>query len=452
MGVGRRVILASTALAACIVAGCGGSGGGTPSGSPTPAPTAEPAVASRPLAAGDAVSYAGSTTVTQNFAGSIPPGTSTITSRVAQSIVVSGPVTYNGLSAFDFKTSETDTAPLQQIGITTDTYYGTAPAATAGFSDLLSSGYTSIDTLGERTTVALGGANQLVDILPETGQSWTNNGAQTVSTGEADGTSETRTYAANGSYADTTTYPQGSQFTPQPAPLTATIVENADGSGEYSLPLFGSSPNVTISFGTPNPSGHVPIVVAAPQPIETATPLAFFKAGPLYTESNVDNVGGAIPAACNVGASFGTAANSIVKTAKRIDTILGTIESLSQTSYVVPKYGVACEQLTDTTDSYYDYSGQSNSGLSGIAFGGGPTPIEVDTVQTTLGLTAGTVQTMSIRDGAASVSTGLRIANARSNFVATGDRERLARKKKAIVNLRAALLRLRPAAGSGGSK
>jgi hypothetical protein len=448
MTVGNRLVLACLALGACIVAGCGGGSGGSPSGSPT----AAAAVASRPLAAGDTFAYAGTTKQTQVFNVSSPAAQSTVTSQVAQSIVVSGPTTYNGLAgAFDFKTAETDTAPLQQTQVTTNTYYGTKASSLAGFTDFVSSGSTSSDSLGERTTVTLGAGNELVDILPETsGESWTNDGAQTIVTNEADGTSETRTYAAGGSYDDTTTYPQSSQFTPQPAPLTATIVENGDGSGRYSLPLFGSSPNVTISFGTPDPSNHVPIVVGDPAPIETADPVAFFTPGPLYKESNVDNVGRPIPAACGVGASFGTVGNALVQTAQRIDTVLGTIESLSQTSYVIPKYGVACIQLTDTTNAYYDYSGQSNVGLAGISFAGGVTPTEVDTITTTLGLTSGTVQSMSLHAGSATAGTGFAIANARANFVATVDRARLRSKKRAIAHLRAALLRAYPGITHGG--
>lgn len=453
----RRALLAGVVLAASAVAGCGGGGSG--GGGPASPPTAQPAVESRPLAAGDAFAYAGATTDVKHFTN--PAAASTTTSQVVQSVAVSGPTTFNALTnAYDFKTSETDTSPLQQIGFTTDTFYAEVPASTASFTDLVTSGYTSSDTLGERTIVKLGAGNGLVDILPETGQAWSNNGAQTSVTNEADGTSETRTYAADGSYEDTTTYPQGSQFTPQPAPLTATIVENGNGSGSYSLPLFGSQPNVTISFGTPNPAGQVPIVVAAAaKVIETATPAAFYSPAPkLYAETDAGSLGQTIPAACKAGVAFGTVGNAIVQTAKRIDTILGTIETLSQTSYVVPKYGVACIALTDTTDSYYDYTGQSNVGLAGIAFNGGATPTETDRIATTLGLTGATLQTMSLRERAtggttaATVATGMRLANARSNFLALVDRARVARKASALARLRAAVQRAYPSNVRGGSK
>jgi hypothetical protein len=449
MALHHRGLLAAIVLAALTVAGCGGGGSG--GGGPVSPPTAQPLVESRPLAAGDVFAYAGATTDVKHFAN--PAASSSTTSQVVQSVAVSGPTTFNGLTnAYDFETSETDTAPLQQIAFTTDTYYAEVPASTASFTNLVTSGYTSSDTLGERTTVALAAGNGLVDILPETGQSWTNDGAQTSVTDEADGTSEKRIYAADGSYQDTTTYPQGSQFTPQPAPLTATIVENSNGSGSYSLPLFGSQPNVTISFGTPNPAGQVPIVVAAaPKVLETANPVAFYSPAPkLYSETDSGSLGQTIPAGCKAAAAFGTVSNAIVETAERIDTVLGTIETLSQTSYVVPKYGVACVALTDITDSYYDYSGQSNVGLVGIAFNGGRTPTETDQITTTLGLTAATLQAMSLHERttgattAGTLATGLRLANARSNFLALVDRERLARKVSALARLRAVLQRAYP--------
>lgn len=451
MGLRHHGFSIASALAVAVAAGCSGGGSG-PGPAATPA-TPTPTVRTRPLAAGDTFAYAGTSTNADTFDGSNPPGGSTVTSQVAQAIAVSGPVAYNGLAtAFDFKTSETDAAPLQQTSITTDTYYGTKAGA-GGTTQLVTSGFVSSDSFGEHLTVTLGSGNGLVDILPESaGTSWSNDGAQTILRTEADGTSETRTYAGDGSYADTTVYPQGSQFTPQPAPLTARIVEAKDGSGSYSLPLGGTSPNATISFGTPDPTGHVPIVVSAPNPVETATPAAFYSPGPLYRESDVTSVGRAIPAACKAGSSFGTSANAVTQTATRVDTILGTVESLAQTSYVVPKYGVACVQLTDTTDVYYDYSGQSNKGLAGIAFDGGPTPVEVNTLATTLGLTNAVVQAMSVRAGTTAAATaGWRLANARSNFIATVERARAARTRRAVAYVSEALRRL-PAAAPGGKK
>jgi len=442
---GNRAALLATAALACIVAGCGATAG-IPASGPTPLPL----VTSRPLAAGDTFAYAGTTVQTIAFNGSSPGSNSQVTWQVAQSVTVGGPTSYNGLAnAFDFKTSETDTAPLQQIALTTDAYY--ALQAASGTTQLLTSGSTSSDSLGQKTAIALHGGNQLADELPEAAaNSWSNNGAQTIVENEADGSSDTRTYAADGSYTDAAVYPQSSQFTPQPAPLVASIVENADGSGSYSLPLFGATPNATISFGSPDPAGRVPIVVDDPGPVEEATPGAFYSPGPLYKETDVTNVNQTIPAACHVAATFGSKADALVRTATRIDTVLGTIENTAQTAYVVPVYGVACIVLNDTTNVFYDYSGQSNQGYSSIAFTGGTVPVEVDTIATTLGLTSATVQPSSLRRGVASAESGPRIAMARTAFMAAVERARAARARRAFAHIRAALARPHAVASPGG--
>jgi len=145
-----------------------------------------------------------------------------------------------------------------------------------------------------------------------------------------------RTYNADGSYTDTTTYASSSQFTPAPSPPVATIVENSDGSGTYSVPFFGGS-NTTLTFSTPSPGGVI-TVGGFSNGSRTASvwyPLPLH----LYTETDKNFGSVAIPAACNAAPGFGSNANALSLSTQRVDTILGTIETLSQTTYVIPTYG-----------------------------------------------------------------------------------------------------------------
>jgi hypothetical protein len=161
-------------------------------------------------------------------------------------------------------------------------------------------------------------------------------------------------------------------------------------------------------------------------PVWFPTPLV------LYSETDTNNGAQNIPAACNVPAGLGQTANAIVQTATTTDTILGTIETLVQTEYVVPTNGVACVVLDDVLVSYYDYSGQS---VDVINFSS--TPVETATVTTTLGLTEASV---SSRLRSAQVrAAGFRIASARANFVATVERIKLAHERRLLTHLHRAI-------------
>ena len=380
--------------------------------------------ATRPLKAGDAWAYAGTSTLTQVFARTPPTPIAITTSAVTQNVSVTGGASFNGQSGiFDVKTVEVDTSPLQAITVTTDNFMNSV--ASGGGSNLISWGYTSSDTLGESLNVqygTTGATSVLLDQLPEvSGANWINNTAERIHETSPGNQTAVRTYAIDGSYTDTTTFPNSSQFTPAPAPQTATIVENADGSGTYSVPFFGGA-NQTISFSTPSPSNIITVTFPGPS-LRTATtwyPLPLH----LYTETDTNNGATAIPGACNVSAMFGTTANALVLSTTRVDTILGTVETVAQTTYVVPTYGAACVQLTDTVTSYYDYTG----GAPGIKISS--TPVETQTVVTTLGLSTTTILShgrIVLSDGSAA---GWRIANARANFLASVERRRIERQRK----------------------
>ena len=458
----NRVLFALVGFAsASVAAGCSGGGGSTGSGGTPSTPGPSPvAVDSRPLANGDTFSYAGTTTKSFVYSGVAPQPQSTTAYTVAQSLSVSGPTTYAGASnVFDVKDAETDTSPLQQLGLTTDTFYALLPSGST--TDLVTYGYTSSDSNGESLAVTIpsvGSGNGLVDELPEAkNQSWTNGPAQTTNETSPGGESSTRVVNADGSYTDTTTFGTGSIYpTANPAlpPASqAVITQNPDGTGSYifyEAPGDGSAQQnyLEIDVATPEPAASgqpalIPITstIAGSTPDEVDVPLWYPQPLALYTETDNDAGATTIPAACAVPASFGKSANAVVQTISQYDTIVGTQETLSQTNYIVPTYGLACVSLNDKLQFYYDYSGQS-----GLA--AGPTvnvtatatlPIEIETISTTLGLTSSNAATASVRraaDVATSVAPGLRITNARSNFLALVNREKQRRKTLLLQNLR----------------
>jgi len=378
-------------------------------------------------------------------------------------VSVSGPTSSN---VYDVHDAETDTSPLQAIGITTDTFDASLAAGQA--TELVTSGFTSTDTNGEKLDVVIddASADGLLDELPEkAGQSWSNGAAQSVRETSPGGVTSSRTVNADGSYSDTTTFPTGSIY-PSPAPTgvivnAATIVENADGSGSYVfdgiLTAGGTPQNVEeLDFATPSPavSGQ-PAMIPITEPQSGAAafvvdvPVWYPQPLVLYDESDVDRGETALPAACKVPAAFGTSANAIVQTIVQYDTILGTQETFSQTNYVVPTYGLACVSLSEKLAFYYDYSGQTNifdlvpnANVTATA----TYPLEIETIATTLGLTASHVlsvaRSSASADAAAragAVVAEARVTSARNNFVALVEREKLRRKTLLLRKIKTAL-------------
>ena len=477
----RRALVTMLGIFFVAITGCSGGGGGSapkpaptstptqaptlgPTGPPTPTPmpivTATPtpmptqppsgsaiANTARPLHNNDAYAYSGTTQQTFVYSGTSPKPSSSTLSTVKQNVAVTSNATYNGTSGlYDFKTTETDTSSLQTLSITTDTYYGTL--ASAGMTYLIDYGYASSDSNGEKFSVTStnpGPLNGLIDVLPETsGAAWSNSGAQSIAQSESSGFNASRTYAADGSYTDTSTYPQASAARPTAAPLVATISTNADGSATYSLPLFGP-PNVTVAYSAPASSnGAISIVLSQPGPTPQSTPSVIQSASVgawfqqplrLYQELDRDNGAVAIPAACNVSSSFGGQANEIEQKSVRVDPVLGTLDSFDQLSYVVPITGVVCVQLQDRTLTYYDYSGQGNAGPTGISFAGGNSPFETATLATTIGLAGATIQPLSLRRSSVETESGLRLANARANFLSTVEHRRIAAERRVFDHL-----------------
>jgi hypothetical protein len=156
----------------------------------------------------------------------------------------------------------------------------------------------------------------------------------------------------------------------------------------------------------------------------------------LYSETDVDDGAITLPAACDVPAQFGTTGNGVEQKSTRVDTILGTIDYFDQITYVVGGYDV-CVTLNDTTDEYYDYSGQGNEAPLGISFSGGSSPLDVVTTTSTIGLTSTSVSGASrVRNARGLESISSRVTIARASFFAALERRRLERRDRAIHRLR----------------
>ncbi len=380
-------------LAAC---GGGGGGGSTPPTSPTPTPKPT----GTPYAFGDSFAFSGSQTIADTFAYPSPspyPSTNT-TATVNETVTVgASPDPYGPLGAGDFHTIETDTAALVTHTTTTDAWLDTSG------SNLLEYGYTTVDDSGDSLAASYT-SPAIQDELPETnGATWSNGAGITYNEKDADGTASTRTYAANGTYTESTTTTAGVQ---------STIGENADGSGNIttngayldgsvnSLAFTAPKNNqvtVTVNFvqppsptpagiGSPTPSPAptiTPRVYTAPAWYGTTTPV-------LYSQTTKVTIGIAYPASCGVPSGYGSSGNQLVQTTNRLDTIIGYTDAQTQTTYTNPQYGPVCVVLSDVQNAYYDYQDDFATATT-FHFHFPGTPLSSSTLSQTLTLQSGAV-------------------------------------------------------------
>ena len=217
---------------------------------------------------------------------------------------------------------DVSTANLATTTLTTDEYDGFSGASPVQF---LTYGNASDDGEGN-TSVSTFAAPQVLDQLPESsGASWTNNGAVTIADTDASTETSTQTYAADGTYNESITYPANSVYYTGPAP-PSTVTEQSDGSGDITLNLYGAT--YTATNGAPV-SGSIAIAETQSYPNPTPTPYTqtigtWFTAPPvLYAETD-NNMGAAsLPASCKTGSSVPTSVNKLVQLISRLDTVFG---------------------------------------------------------------------------------------------------------------------------------
>jgi hypothetical protein len=239
----------------------------------------------------------------------------------------------------------------------------------------------------------LGTGNGTLDQLPENpGAQWSNAATRTYV--ETDPSSEqiSNTYAADGTYTGTTTFPPGG---------TAQIHEYSDGSGDYTMPLLGgANSEITIS---PVQNGLVYVtakVVSVGQAFGAALPAWYPSVPPVFASDTFTDMGSvALPNGCALGSGIATQATQIRERRVRLDVIFGELEQLTQDAYVVPPYGVACVVAHDDLQTFYDYSGQTPYALY---FNN--TPVQETVTDETLALQKATMTASSTRRAAMSGS------------------------------------------------
>jgi len=383
-----RVSLLAVGLCAAALVACGGNA----------SPPVLKNTSFRPAANGDAFGYAG--TMTETFVrppiseGTIPSpnptNSETITTAVSQAITVSTVATFQGVTnPFDFHDVETDAVNggLKTSTVTSDNYYtyatsgGTTDITFAGSSTTTSDGVTDLDVTGT--------GNGLVDILPEASGAITpaNTAARTITETEPDLAQDVRTINADGTYTDTMANADGS---------TSTAIANADGSGSYSFPILAAvGTNSTYTVAAPAAGSIVITVTFAPQvggtgPEPITIPVWYPLPVVLSSETLVNNGIVALPAACGVPARLTKKApNQIVDTKTTVDPVFGELDTTTTTSYDEIGIGVACIELNDVVQDFYDLSGQTQFTLF---FSGGTNPVQTTTTTETLGINAATVR------------------------------------------------------------
>jgi hypothetical protein len=365
----------SAALAAATLAACGGGGGSAGAITPpatvvTPSPAPTPTPSPYPSADGESFAYKG--TYTQQFTEygtpapspsdpaetpqpTATPWTSTSTSNVAQQVTVHANASFNGTTGLtEMETSETDSGKLSTYTVDSKQYLQFASDSTRSSGiDVTQVAVDSSDSNGVKATTTYASGNGILDELPQVpAAQWSDSAARVALENDPSGISITTTYAADGTYAGSTTYPEGPG---------ATVAENADGSGLYTTPFLGA-PDSAFSV-SPVANGTISIALeAAPLggTLWDTIPVWYPSVPPVLASDNfVDRGSASIPSTCNVPAAVGTQAVQIDEQRMRLDTIFGEYERTNQRSYVVPPYGAVCVVVHDDLVSYYDFSGQS---------------------------------------------------------------------------------------------
>jgi len=371
----RLLAIGLAVISAALVA-CGGGGGGNgnplptthpsapPTATPTPAPTATPTPANfgcpgvspfatgsrhamaapRPIGSGDSFSYSGSLQETYVQSAPCPQPTATTNAQVSVAVSDTATTAPSGNSGSTSTAVETDAFPTHTSTTTT------SQVLELNNDKLLLYSTASSDGTGNSITTSYANAQE-IDDLGAAG-SWSNDSAATMSESISDGTAISRSIASDGSYVDTETYVDGSKST---IGVNGTADAKAlDGSGVYS---FGGA---TFSYAAPS-SGTITLTITSPgNPTKTRSFPAWFTppaSGHYITDSFVDNGAKTFDSSCSsVPASIGTSGDQIVETYSVLDPVLGYTETRTTTTYDVAGYGPACVVISDTLDSYYDYS------------------------------------------------------------------------------------------------
>ena len=360
--VGVATATIALSFASCGGGGGGGGGGGAMNPPPTitpasPTPTPSPVVC--PSGGCTAFSLSGSIseTVTRTAPTPVPPP-STTTSTVSQTIAVITGQVFHGKPATDYQSTEIDTSPNQAITTNTDNYLQ-FPATTGNIVNI---GFHSDDSNGVDLDVQYPSGNGITGEVPLTPVSpgWSNTASTILAETSPDGTSINETINADGSYNLTESAVAGS----------TTATQNSDSTGTAIVPVIGffgqgigTATQITIplqSAGTINYTLNAVGAVVAPIIIPVA---AWYPVSPTLASDTTTNLGTkSIPAGC-VAAGFGTSGIELSQQQSRLDTIFG-ISDTKVTNTWVTAVGPVCQQIAESMNIYYDFTGQSGGPAS----------------------------------------------------------------------------------------
>jgi hypothetical protein len=383
----------------------------------------------RPGNQGDAFTFSGTLSSTTQLVNSNPTQPQTDAATVALTSTVTGfaPVTGGGQSAV--KSTETDAYATQTVTTNTNSAFVYAPSGATATLSIKSSD--AKDSNGSRYVTTYGAGNGLLDVLPEsTGPFGPNTAALTYVETDPANFGRNRTVAANGSYTEQDTDAFGD---------VQTVTVNSDLSGSldarqysgfrFTMSAPSAPPNPRIIFRVFNASGTQLQAFNLPSWIPTTQTQPSI-------ETDADNGSKPYPASCSVPAKYGTSGNQIVQTINRADPALGNLETQTTTTYVAPRVGPVCIQMTDSVQTFYDFTLQNGFV---VLVSGGAVPVQLTSISETLTLqsatTEGGTHTSSLARGTSSVSASAfaPASFARARFE-RAVREKLDRMRKATFN------------------
>jgi hypothetical protein len=383
----------------------------------------------RPGNKGDAFTFSGTLSSTTQLVNSNPTAPQVDAATVALTSTVNDftPVTGGGQSAVH--STEVDNYPQLSVTTGTDSAFVYAPSGSTATLSIKSSD--AKDSNGSRYVTTYGTGNGLLDVLPEaTGPFGPNNAALTYAETDPAQFTRTRTTAASGAYSeqDTDAFGDVQQVTTN-ADLSGVLDARQYSGFRFTMSAPSAPPNSRIIFRLFNASGTQLQAFSLPSwiPASQTQP---------SIETDADNGSKPYPAACNVPAKYGTSGNQIVQTINRADAALGNLETQTTTTYVAPRVGPVCIQMTDSVQTFYDFTLQNGFV---VLVSGGTVPIQLTSITETLTLqsatTEGGTHTTSVARGTSSLSTSAfaPVSFARARFDHTV-REKLGGMRKATFN------------------
>ncbi|MGD1068187.1 MAG: hypothetical protein ABR975_15365, partial [Vulcanimicrobiaceae bacterium] len=377
----------------------------------------------RPSGGGDVFTLKGTMTIayTLNEIASQPnatpgPVSSSSTANVTQTITSAGST--DGIN-YTLATNEADAYPLQTITSTGSTTLAYNATGSGGYVERLT-GTSATDSNGVVYSTTYGASNGALTAIPETAQTLTDNAVLTYNETDPgdqaydqngnpiNAPTTVRTQNADGSYTATTWDDEGFQNAYQ---------DSSDGSGSATI-LFNGTP-VTVAFEpvtTSTSPASVPVgIFEGGQLVDSFSAPAWYgtTVPALSTEQVTITPSTALPNGCTAYAGATGTPTLVQDQLTSSDMGIGQTETRTTSSYDLPGPGTVCIVLSDTIQTYYDFSGQDGNYL--IATGGNTGALETSTETETLSLSSATTASSVARSGASTkrsttAATGLPIA------------------------------------------